>query len=303
MSNVLVSATLSGALFASGLAIAGPAMSEAVPTLGTLPENPDATKVESDLSRLRDEFGETLVAIGRIDAILVDGAFTMLGQHVQSSPVALSVGDYVAVIGSPAEQGNIYPSAVIALKKQYVPGSSSVYLRALIDSGISSSGMSTLGSQVVDLTPSFSAGVPVGWGAASGEIAEVSGVQPALEGSILVTALTVVPTGAVSVTPVAGKTDGSLGTGKTDGSRGTGKTDASVGTGKTDASVGTGKTDASVGTGKTDASVGTGKTDASVGTGKTDASVGTGKTDASVGTGKTDASVGTGKTDGFAVAD
>jgi len=175
------------------------------------------SQADDDLRLLREQFGESLVALGRIDAVEVGVGFTILGQRIRSSAVGVSVGDYVAVLGTPAEHGWIESIAVYELKKRYVPGSSAVYLRALIDSGISGTGTSTFGTQVFDLTPSFSAGVPVSWSAVEGDVAEIAGIQPALEGSVLARSLYVIAATSGRNMASTGKTDGSLGSGKTDG--------------------------------------------------------------------------------------
>jgi hypothetical protein len=202
------------------------------------------------LASLKQQYGDQLVAVGRVDRVNGSEGFALLGNVVAGTAVAgLNVGDYVAVLGQPAVAGYLLAERVVLLSAEYVPGASRVLIKAVIDSVDTSIARATVAGLSVDYATTLSSSAQIA--IAGGSVVEVSGIQPVASGVMLADEV-------LEITSSTGSY-GSLGTGRTDGSLGTGRTAGSLGTGRTDGSLGTGRTAGSLGTGRTDGSLGTGR--------------------------------------------
>ena len=260
MNKRRVTAAVVNVLFASSASMLISAISTA-DTSSLSNRSASFSQVDDTISSLEARFGLALVLVGRVDALGTGDDIFVMGQRVIGAPTpGLTVGDYVAVLGQPAKQGLVSADLVYSLTEQYVPGASSILIRAVPSSVLSERGQITIGAQYVDLTPTLGYWNPAELSSDS-SLLRIVGTQPVAGGVILAG---------------AAKIDGSLGTGKGNGSLGTGRGNGSLGTGKVDGSLGTGKADGSLGTGKADGSLGTGKGNGSLGTGRGNGSLGTG---------------------------
>jgi hypothetical protein len=250
---------------------------------------------------------ETAV-IGPIESVSPKGpSLTVLGQTFflgsSTGTTPPELGAYVAIVGETATDGRLIAKSVALIDSAYVPGASSVLIRATVDKFDASLGALKLGGAKILVTEAFANGTIV---FATGDTVEIVGTQAVPSGTVWASKLTSAP-GPISVEAIVGTGTQSraiVGTGvSTRAIVGTGKQSlAIVGTGATArAIVGTGRQSrAIVGTGmQAQAIVGTGRqTQAIVGTGRQiQAIVGTGKeAQAIVGTGaSTQAIVGTGR--------
>ena len=184
------------------------------------------------VSTLVNVFGDDLLVLGRVDAVLA-GQISVLGQQVVGLDISgLAVGDYVAVFGERSQDGIILAQSVVPAGASYVAGASSVFVRGTALNGLSSLGTTNVGDQVFDLTPTMSEQDLYGVDWSSTDVG-VTGVQPLIGGLVLARDIA-----------FANKPDGSLGTGRSaGGSLGTGfNARGSLGTGKSsNGSLGTGE--------------------------------------------------------------
>jgi len=101
----------------------------------------------------------------------------MASQETLSS---ISVGDLVAVSGSPVASGLLYADDVIVSSKSYVPGATEVFVSGILASIDLTKGTARMGDLVIDYTASLgSADAP------AGALWSFKGIQPTASGRML----------------------------------------------------------------------------------------------------------------------
>jgi hypothetical protein len=111
------------------------------------------------------------------------GTFESLGQTVwvgQAMLGNLSVGDYVAVVGSVVGPGNIYADRIGEYGNGYVAGASEVLVAGIPSNVNSSIAELTLGNLAIDYSPALANGSPLG-----APIIEFRGIQPEIGGKLI----------------------------------------------------------------------------------------------------------------------
>jgi hypothetical protein len=134
------------------------------------------------------EFGLGFVsaAMGAVDAIAVDGhsaALTIAGQTFSvaaEDASGISVGDYVVAGAIEADAAAL----VYHVGLPYVPGVSQVRVKGALSSLDAATGKLTIGALVVDYTP-YLAEAP-NFAAEIGDVVALAGVQPSIDGVLLV---------------------------------------------------------------------------------------------------------------------